>query len=175
MASSLDRAFIFEGLKALLPVVVCLSFLWVSGHLSSDYYFHLAYHGDGPYPPMVAWILGLVGDSARGQALFVLNLVLTTVIPYCLITRITKDPRAGWVYLYSGIPLVLFSIWFVPQAIIQCMILVAILRPEAMLLFPILGPFIHQFSIYALLLVAAFHFFRAMQTHPRFSRWLNGS
>ena len=147
--------FLKDSLKALLPVVFIFSFLFVSGHLSSDYYFHMSYQGDGTYPPFLSWLLWFSGEQ-RSMVLFTLNLLFTTLLPYCLICKITEKTEAGWVYLYSGIPLVLFVIWLVPQEIIHCLMLFSILNPfYGLIIFGILGFTINQFwwAGYALVLI----------------------
>lgn len=160
--------FLKNSFKALLPITLCFCLIYVFGNYSSDYYFHLAYQGDGTYPPFLSWLLQFSGTQPRSWALFEWNIFFTTLLPYCLISKI-KNQDAGWVYLYSGIPLVLFTIWLIPQSIIQVLMLLAILNPlvgfTALLLF---GWSIHQFWWAGCVLVLFYHAYKYMKKGYKF-------
>lgn len=149
----MDRGYLKDSLKALLPITLVFCYFYVSGHLSSDYYFHVGYSGNGNYPPFLSWIMP---ETERGEFLFFLNLSLTTIFPFMLIHKITKKMEAGWAYLYSGIPLVLFVVWLIPQSMIHNLMLLSIAFPEMILVFLMFGWAIHQYWWAAFMLTLAF-------------------
>ena len=159
----MDKEFVKTSLRNLIPITIVLSFLFWAGHLSSDYYFHL--NNSGPYPPMLQYLLAL--SANRSLALFGLNLLFSTLVPYLLIVRITQKELAGFVYLYgTGIPIVLFILWVVPQSILQCVMLATIAFDWGIWLF-LLGPVIHEFWYAGLAITVAYGFAKK-------KGWLNG-
>jgi hypothetical protein len=155
----MDKKFLIESLKALLPIIYIFSILYVSGHLSSDYYYHLKNHGVDIYPKFVSFVLSFVGDQ-RETSLFLLNLFCTAVIPYILIFHITRKLDAGWVYLYSGVPLVMFIIWVIPQSIAHVLMLASIANPLMLIPFLLVGWSIHEYWFLLWLLAAGFHIWK---------------
>lgn len=151
--------YILESMKALLPVIIIFSYLFISGHLSSDYYFHLGYDGSGDYPPFLSWLLPPFGNQQRSLALFAINLLSTTAIPFILIHRITGMFEAGWAYLFSGIPLVLFTVWLVPQSLLHILILSSIAFPPLLIPFLALGWLVHSYWWAGWLLAMGYYFY----------------
>lgn len=138
----MDRVFLIEGFKVLLPITFVFSMIFGFGIVAGDYTYHFANYGQMIYPPFTSWLLGFLGGE-RAFTIFILNLFVSTIIPYLLIIRITGKQEAGFVYLFSGIPYILFVAWLIPQAIIQIFMLAAILNPLGLLLFA-LGPWVHH-------------------------------
>lgn len=153
----METEFLLSSLKALLPIVIVFSLIYSMGNYSTDYYFHMSYQGDGTYPPFLSWLIS--GAKYRSIALFFWNIAFTTVLPYIAIWKITKNQNACWAYLYSGIPLVLFSIWLIPQAIIQWLMLISIINPIYIIPFVIFGSSIHQFWWAGLAMVIAWYLY----------------
>ena len=129
----MDRAFLLEGLKALIPITLIFCAFFVFTPMTGDFEFHIkntgntanaldAAAGGTPhpsaydYPPVVSWLLAFsetILHLDRKLALFLLLLFASTIIPYILITHIVGLKKkewgmtAGWIYLYgSGVPFV---------------------------------------------------------------------
>jgi len=156
----MDKQFLNDSLKALLPIWIILSFLYVSGHVSTDFFFHIGNRGGNEYSPFLSWVLSLF-EGYRPSALFIINLIVTTLLPFILIHRITKKMDACWVYLYSGVPLILFVVWLVPQAIIHVLTLIMILNPLLGVgLFFTVGFYAHYFWWSGFFVACAYHVWR---------------
>lgn len=174
---SMDARFLRTGIGHLLPVVIILSFLFVTGHRSSDYYFHAYIEPSRDYPSGLASIISVFPLELHGSVLFIINLLTTTVIPYCLICEITKKQNAAALYLWSGIPLVLFTVWLVPQSIIHCMMLASIAYPPFFVVFALTGWTYHAYWFAGVALVFLYRVFKEEMKNERLpfrSVWLSG-
>jgi len=169
----MDRAFLLEGLKALIPLTLIFALLYTFTPQMGDYYFHLCNspkhdvpcgtmdRGDATsindasmgYPTAVAYAMNF-GNSIlkdRPLTIFLIQLMAAVIFPYFLITYIVGKSRpdwrfkAGFVYLYgSGVPFILMQEWFIPQAFIQVLMLASVAEPPALILFLMLGWKIHR-------------------------------
>jgi hypothetical protein len=167
----MDRAFLLEGLKALIPITLIFCVFFVFTPMTGDFQFHMENIGKNAdaldaeshgtphpsaydYPPAVSWLLSfsqVVLHLDRKLALFLLLLSSTTFIPYILITRIVGKkkkecgPIAGWIYLYgSGVPFLTLWGGVAAQALIVCFMLFCVLEPIGLFLLLILGPYIYR-------------------------------
>jgi membrane protease YdiL (CAAX protease family) len=141
-------------------VCVALAYLALSEHYSTDYMYHLTYLGNGAYAPMLAWIMSPLQKYDivyRMMELIILNLLFTLYFPFILIHKITGKWEASVVYALSGIPMLLFIVWLMPQSMIQVMMLAAIAYPPIILVLLIAGPFTHEFWFGAVLLVGLYY------------------
>ena len=141
-----------------LPILVIAFGMFFLNAYMGDYEHHLNYRGEGEYPPMLAWIMNFMENFiSREISIFLLLLVFGILLPFLLITKITKSWEAGWVYLYgSQIPLIFMFIWILPQAIVMNMMLLIVINPFLFfVLFP-LGFFTHNFAWIALIIAAIY-------------------
>lgn len=162
----MDRAFLIEGLKALLPITLIFTFIFTLTQPLGDYAFHMANYGQQDYPPAVSWVMGftqsiLMGD--RHLTVLLVQLFASTIAPYFLILYIVGRSRpewrmkAGWVYLYgSGVPFILFFGGFIPQAFIQVLMLLSLAKPATLFLFLMVGSTIHREWAAAFLITTAY-------------------
>jgi hypothetical protein len=152
--------FVKKVLMLLLPFVLIFAFIHAEQTIptSSDYVFHYSYKGDGTYPPFLSWCLDFLDDfMPRDLAMILFSFVFVVFLPFALITHITKNLDAGFVYLYgSMIPMVLGFVWLIPQAIIHVFILATYAWFPLGILFAFLGGLIHKEFWAAILLTAAF-------------------
>lgn len=122
-----------------------------------DFAFHSTYEGGSGYPSGVAFLVNLL-PLPQELGIMVLGLLFSVVFPYILIYEITKDQNKAWVYLYgSNIATMLFSLYFVPQAIIQTFMLFSILIPQFFFFFLIFGGLFHNSWIYAVFISFGFY------------------
>lgn len=142
-------------------MVILFAAVFVFHASSGDYAAHLAYRGDGDYPPFLAWVLNAAeGFMPRATALFFVALVAGLYLPYVLIFEITRKEEASWAYLYgTGVPLVLLFVWFVPQALIHVLILATIRWWQAAFLFLAIGFLIHSAWVFGVLLAVGYCFY----------------
>jgi hypothetical protein len=159
----MDEQFVKKSIKALLPISIICSLLYITAHYDSDYFWHISYDGNGTYPPLLARILAPFGDF-KSQALFTLNLLSSIYIPFMLIERI-KGFDAARFYLLSGIPILSFVLWVVPQSIIFCLMLASIWFPPFLFSFLIMGAALHSFWFAAFLLTIGFVLWRNTHGH----------
>lgn len=149
--------------KFLVPPILLLCLLaygFVSFPKLGDYAFHSTYSGNGGYPFGVAAMVKLL-PLPQGIGIMVLGLLFAVVFPYILIYEITKDQNIAWIYLFgSNIATMLFSLYFVPQAVIQTLMLLSILFPELFIPFLALGWIFHNDWIYAVLLSFGFYIWK---------------
>lgn len=148
----LDWEFIKTSLMQLLPIIVVLSYLFGTNHYGSDFVFHESYIGNGAYPQFLGLVMRYMPD--RHMDAFFISLSFIVVLPYILVRRITNNKDASFVYLYgTGVPMVMSYVGFIPQGIIQTLMLASIYWPPSIIALIILGPFIHEFWWMAAILV----------------------
>jgi len=159
----MDVRFVVRSSAFLLPVVVLFSIAWHFHIFEGDYAVHLAYRGDGDYPPALAWMLNtLEFIIPRELGLFLIAVLTVVYLPFILVFEITRKEEASWIYLYgSGIPLVLYFVWFVPQSIIHILILATVRWWWFAFIFLAVGWLIHSAWLPALLLALAYRWYNA--------------
>lgn len=157
----MDIRFIARSSAFLLPLVVLFAAVFSLHAFTGDYAFHLDYKGHGTYPPMLAWILNALELlMPRATALFLVAVLAGLYLPFILIFEITRREEAAWLYLYgTGVPLILFFIWFVPEALIQVLMLATIRWRWMALVFLAVGFLIHSAWVFAWLLAVGYSFY----------------
>lgn len=155
--------FILRSSAFLLPLVILFAAAWHFHAFVGDYAAHLAYRGDGSYQPALAWILNALELAMpRSVALFLVAVLAVAYLPFILVFEITRKEEASWIYLYgSGVPLVLYFVWFVPQALIHVLILATVRWWWFALIFVAVGWLIHAAWLPALVLVLLYRWFYA--------------
>jgi len=154
----------FKFIFAPLPMILLFSYIWIAYPHYADYDFHARYEGEnGGYPSGVAFLLSLIPLS-RQFALYVFGLFVAIVLPYILVFEITKNKIASWLYIYgSNIPIVVYLLWFMPQATIHLFMLISVLCPPFLVVFLIIGKLFHGSWFFAWALTATYILLRRLK------------
>lgn len=150
-----------NSILAIIPLVLVFSIQNYMGIFVGDYWVHLAGHMEG-YPPFIDYCLTFLAPFfGKPIAMYLMEIAFIVVIPYCLIYHITKKPMAAWIYLYgSSIPIILGFVWFLPQAVIQILMLLSLINPLCFIPFVLLGWMVHNYWWAGVALTLAYKFFR---------------
>ena len=145
-----------------IPIVILFSIIFQLHMIVGDFNAHaFELTTSSNYAPGLAYLL----EAARAVmppdlALFLISLIVVVYLPYVLVFEITRSHTAAWAYLYaSSIPMMLFYLWFVPQAIIHVFMLLFVLSWWWAIPFLFLGWVIHSIWWAAFLLVLAYKLF----------------
>jgi hypothetical protein len=162
----MDYKFLKNGILHIIPLTVVLCAIFSFFPNSYDYAYHAQENSVlyGNYPPLTDRIISVIDvfTLSRGYSVLYLNLIVILYLPYILISKIMSNQFAGFIYLYgSGLPLILFFAWTIPQGIIHVLMLFAILFPLLGLpFFAIFGSFIHREWLAAFCLACGFSLFQ---------------
>lgn len=149
----------FVAIPSILLMILLGEFLFLPR--LGDYEAHLGYACDGNYPRALCSILGAMNFMPRPSALFLVSIFFSVYLPYVLVFEITKNIKAAWVYIFaSSIPFMLASTWFVPQAIIQSLMLLSIWNPTFLVAFLAFGWLVHSAWWAAFILTIGFIAYR---------------
>lgn len=154
----MDVRFIARSSAVLFPLILAFSVSWYFHAFVGDYAFHASYLGEGDYPRGLAYILNaLQVFIPRELALFLVALAVVLYLPFVLFFEITRSEKASWAYLYgSGVVLLLFFIWLIPQAIIHVFILASVRFRWFLIFFLLFGWFFHAAYLYAFALTVLY-------------------
>ena len=141
----------FGSSAADLSLIVLLFVAGVGfGPLFGDFQHHLTYPQDGSYAPLTAILRDAI-PLPPFYSIVALNLLVCVLIPWaCLRYRFGRN--TGLLYLYgSMIPVLSMSIWFIPQMMLTCFMLLPLVHPAFALLW-VLAPITHSMWLPAFVL-----------------------
>jgi len=101
-----------------IALIIFMAALLATKHLG-DYNFHYSYDGYGSYSPL--WAILTYWLPFKDYTLIFANMINCFLIPY-IILKHSNQPADIW--LYSGPPLILSALWYMPQALAINIILI---------------------------------------------------